>query len=152
MPAPAHPADQPHRAIARYVNHQHPLIIFSQVIPWHEIQEKLKDIYPQNEDQNHAIRKMAGLVLIQNTSEFNTEDAQLLNWWREDIYWQYFCGEIFHECQLPCTLEEFTQFKEQLGKERIDYLLSFAKYLPKEKKTRKGLLKSLLAKLFSKFS
>ena len=70
----------------------------------------------------YLIRLMVGLLLIKQIQ--NISDEEVVVAWSENIYWQYFCGEIDIQYQAPCVANELTAFRKRIGQDGADYLFS----------------------------
>jgi transposase, IS5 family len=44
--------------------------------------------------------------------------------WRENIYWQQFCGMEEFQWQLPCDPSDLTYFRDRIGEEGAAVILA----------------------------
>ena len=54
----------------------------------------------------------------------NLSDEDVVEFWSESAYTQYFCGEKEMPCRLPCDPSELTQFRKRIGKEGAELILA----------------------------
>lgn len=58
------------------------------------------------------IRLMVGLILLKHIR--NVSDESVVEQWRENSYYQYFCGEIKFVIQSPCEASELVHFRKRI--------------------------------------
>jgi IS5 family transposase len=81
----------------------HELVRLAQTIEWEAISTEFRPMCcPNNGRPAVPTRLMAGLQLLKHT--FNLSDDQVVTWWTENPYWQFFCGEEFFRQNCRSTL------------------------------------------------
>ena len=78
----------------------HHLCIFADQFNWKCVDNYFANIFTDNTGRpSKDSRLIAGLFYLK--SLYNASDEQLVNTWRENPYWQYFCGERYFKHKLP---------------------------------------------------
>lgn len=67
-------------------------------------------------------RLMVGLHYLKHAFNFSDEDA--CEEFRQNPYWQYFCGLEFFEHELPFDRSSMTRWRQRIGAEKMEKLLS----------------------------
>jgi len=119
------------------INPQHPLVKLSQAIDWSHFAEVLGELYCEDDGRPaKPIRLMVGLQYLKYTS--NMSDAETLARWLENPYWQYFCGGVHFEHELPIESSLMTIFRQRLEEAGVEEMLA--------ETIRAGLRKKLIRK------
>jgi len=83
----------------------------------------LGDVYSEKTGRPPlATRLMVGLHYLKHAFNFSDEDA--CNQFKENPYWQYFCGLEFFEYELPFDRSSMTRWRQRIGPEKMEKLLS----------------------------
>ena len=93
----------------------------AKIIPWAAIQDDLARFYKQGGRPSLPIRLMAGLLILKHT--FNLSDETLVDQWRQNPDWQFFCGESHFRWKLPCDPTEMTKFRNRIGADGCERIL-----------------------------
>jgi IS5 family transposase len=110
-----------HVRLDTLVDMAHPLVRLSAQIDWTGIEEKLGAVFHEYKGApGKPIRLMAGLQYLKHT--FNLSDEKLLERWVENPYWQYFCGRLFFEYELPIHPTSMTKWRNLHG-DNLEILL-----------------------------
>ena len=65
---------------------------------------------------------MAGLILLQHT--YNLSDEEIVMRWRENPYWQYFCGFEYFQHDFPIDPTSLIKWRKRIGKEGCEKILA----------------------------
>ena len=76
---------------------------------------------------------MAGRTYLKHC--FALSDEEVVARWRENPYWQRFCGEEFFRHDLPCHPTSLTRWRKRVGEAGCEWLLTI------ETDWRAGMLK-----------
>ena len=99
-----------------------PLIILADNFPWLKVESKFKKYY--NNDKvgrpNKPIRLMVGLLLLKQLK--NLSDERIVEEWKQNPYYQYFCGFTEYTPSLPCHATELVKFRNRIGKEGFEFI------------------------------
>jgi IS5 family transposase len=66
-------------------------------------------------------RLIAGLHYLKYA--YGLSDEEVVERWRENPYWQYFCGEEYFQHELLCHPTSLTKWRQRLGEASCDQLL-----------------------------
>jgi IS5 family transposase len=97
------------------------LYLLSQKIPWPALEQELSKSYAEIGRPSLPPRLMAGLTILKHT--FDLSDEELVEQWRQNPYWQFFCGESHFRWKLPCSPSEMTRFRKRIGPEGCERIL-----------------------------
>lgn len=100
----------------------HELVKMVRLVGWGELTDDLKEYYcVDNGRPGEPIRLMAGLQLLKDMKGLS--DEEVCEVWRENPYFQYFCGEEFFQHRLPVEPPSLSIFRKRIGKEGMERLL-----------------------------
>jgi transposase, IS5 family len=100
----------------------HELVKAMRLVEWNDLADDLKPYYcMDNGRPGEPIRLMAGLQLLKDMKGLS--DEEVCEVWRENPYFQYFCGEEFFQHRLPVEPPSLSIFRKRIGKEGMERLL-----------------------------
>ena len=100
----------------------HELVKMSRLVGWSDLAVDLKAYYcADNGRPGESIRLMAGLQLLKDMKGLS--DEEVCEVWRENPYFQYFCGEEYFQHRLPVEPPSLSIFRKRIGKEGMERLL-----------------------------
>ena len=80
--------------LVQFIQEDHELCVLANKIDWDSLEEDLSIYYTlDNGRPSIPIRKVAGVLLLRRM--FNASDERSIEIWKENPYWQYFCGEVY---------------------------------------------------------
>ncbi len=90
-----------------------PLIALADTINWELFEDSFEKYYSAEGRPAKPIRLMVGLLLLKQLK--NLSDEEIIEQWKQNPYYQYFCG--FHEFQvaLPCHPTDLVYFRKRIG-------------------------------------
>jgi transposase, IS5 family len=104
------------------INMDHALAKLARTIDWGFLEEKFGSVYADGSGRPPLpTRLMAGLAILKHT--YNLSDEVVCEQWIENPYYQYFCGEEFFQHRLPLDRSSMTNWRNRMGKERLQALL-----------------------------
>lgn len=104
------------------LNPHHPLFQLAEAIDWSEFEEAFGPLYsPDQGRPGKPIRLMVGLHYLKHA--FDLSDEQTVERWIENPYWQYFCGEIYFQHELPIDPSLMTKWRNKVQAEGLEKLL-----------------------------
>jgi IS5 family transposase len=113
------------------LDHKHPLVLLSKAIRWSEFETAFSKHYCTNNGRpSKPIRLMSGLLILKHLR--NVSDEVLVMQWSENVYYQYFCGEQYFQCKVPCAATELIAFRHRIGEEGVELLLKESIRINKE--------------------
>ena len=57
---------------------------------------------------------------------FKESDESVVDRWKENPYWQYFCGEVHFQHHWPFDPTELIKFRQRLGEEGMERILKLS--------------------------
>lgn len=103
-------------------NHKHPLFISAHKIDWELCEKAFPPLYcSDNGRPAKLIRLMVGLLILKHVR--NLSDESVVEQWRENIYYPYFCGQQEFLPVEPCTASELVHFRRRIGEEGFGLIL-----------------------------
>jgi IS5 family transposase len=101
---------------------RHPLVSLADMVEWAVFEEKLTPTFcDDNGRPGLPVRLMVGLHYLKYT--YGLSDEAVVEGWIENPYWQYFCGGIFFEHELPIDPSSMTRWRERLHGAGLEELL-----------------------------
>lgn len=108
------------------LNPKHEMVILSKMIPWDSLEAEFADLYQSDSNTGgqppKPIRLMIGILLLQHLHSLS--DEQVVRFWVENSYWQFFCGYDFLQWEFPINPSSLTRFRQRLGSCRMERILS----------------------------
>jgi transposase, IS5 family len=100
----------------------HELVKLTHVVGWNGLESDLAPYYcMDNGRPGGSVRLMAGLLLLKDMKGLSDEEVCAV--WRENPYFQYFCGEEFFQHRLPVEPPSLSIFRKRIGAEGMERLL-----------------------------
>lgn len=95
------------------------LIALSEKIEWKSIEKELSVYYSEkNGRPSKPIRLMAGLLILKQLK--NLSDESVVEQWKQNPYYQYFCGYNEFQTVYPCHATELVKFRNRIGKDGVE--------------------------------
>ncbi len=91
---------------------KHPLIRLSSVIEWSEFDKTFGALYSEQGRPAKPTRLMVGLHYLKHAHGLS--DEEVVSQWVENPYWQYFCGELTFQHELPIDPSSMTRWRKRL--------------------------------------
>jgi transposase, IS5 family len=108
--------------LKHFIKENHELVLLSQKIDWEHLHSELSIYYCEDNGRpGIPIRTIAGIVLLKRI--FDESDESVLDRWVENPYWQYFCGEVYFQHELPFDRTELIKFRKRIGEVGSEKLL-----------------------------
>ena len=117
--------------LATMLDPNHRLYRLATIIPWNAIEQDLRPLYAQKGRPSLPVRLMAGLTILKHTLDFSDEDV--VEQWRQNPYWQHFCGETHFQWRLPCDPSEMTRFRKRIGEAGCERILKASLDIQKQR-------------------
>ncbi len=104
------------------LEHRHPLYMLANQIQWQVFEDTFSKHYSQTMGApSKPIRLMVSLLILKQLR--NLSDENVVEQWAENSYYQYFSGENYFCCALPCVATELVEFRKRIGEEGIELIL-----------------------------
>jgi transposase, IS5 family len=101
---------------------RHELFRLAGLIDWERFDQEFGRFYRPLGRPAKPTRLMVGLSYLKHT--FNLSDEATVARWRENPYWQWFCGCEYFQHELPCDPSSLTRWRKRLGPEGLEKLLA----------------------------
>ncbi len=124
---PQKPPDSPTEDLFRHrlenlIDARHELVKLSELIDWEHFDQQWGETFCEVGRPAIATRLIAGLHYLKHT--YGLSDEQVVKRWAENPYWQYFCGETYFQHELPVNPSSLTRWRQRLGDQGVEMLLS----------------------------
>ena len=109
--------------LALLVSHEHPLYRLAEAIDWDRFEAELGPLYAEEVGRpGLPTRLMVGLHYLKYL--FDESDESVVEKWVENPYWQFFCGRLYFEHELPCHPTSLVRWRHRLGAAGVEKLLT----------------------------
>ena len=104
------------------IDMSHPRVRLAQQIDWGFLEQKFGAVYSDGPGSPPLpTRLMAGLHILKYSE--NLSDERLCEFWAENPYFQYFCGEEFFQHRLVFDRSSLTRWRQRMGEDRLNALI-----------------------------
>ena len=104
------------------IDMRHELVKLARIVDWSGLEEDFSAHYCEETGRpGGSIRLMAGLLFLKDAKGLSDEEVCAV--WRENPYFQYFCGEEFFQHRLPVEPPSLSIFRKRIGEEGEERLL-----------------------------
>lgn len=101
---------------------KHALYVLANTIDWSLFEVSFAPLFSNtNGRPPKPIRLMTGLLILKHLR--NVSDEQVVYQFRENAYYQYFCGLDSFTVADPCAASELVHFRKRIGKDGIELIL-----------------------------
>jgi len=113
-----------HSALSQILDMNDSLIALTNAIDWNIFDDNFEKYYSNEGRPAKPIRLMVGLLLLKQLK--NLSDEEIVLQWKQNPYFQYFCG--FDELQIiePCHSTELVKFRQRIGKEGMELIFNMS--------------------------
>ena len=101
-----------------------PLIALADTINWEQFDESFEKYYSDNGRPAKPIRLMVGILILKQLKDLS--DEEMIEQWKQNPYYQYFCG--FNEFQVayPCHPTDLVYFRKRIGSEGVEKIFAMS--------------------------
>ena len=111
--------------IKHFIKENHELVLLTHKISWDNLEQELSEYYcVDNGRPSIPIRTIAGILILKRM--FNESDESVLDRWVENPYWQYLCGEVYFQHELPFDRTELIKFRKRIGDKGAEKILQMS--------------------------
>ncbi len=111
--------------LVSFIREDHELCLMAKKINWDLVEKDFMEYYClDNGRPSIPIRKVVGVLLLRRM--FNLSDERVVDNWRENPYWQYFCGEVNFQHEPPFDPTELIKFRKRIGNSGAEKLLKLS--------------------------
>ena len=109
--------------LTNLLDRHHELYRLAGQIDWHNFVSEFGMLYcDSNGSPGKPIRLMVGLEYLKQIH--NVSDELVVQRWIENPYWQYFCGEIYFQHEMPIDPSSLSRFRKRIGDSGCEKLLA----------------------------
>lgn len=101
----------------------HPLLRLAAAINWQEVEAHFKRYYSRVGAPAKPARLMLCLLILQRL--YGLANAAAVAQWRENPYWQRFCGIEAFTSKFPCSPSLLSQFRKRIGLDGLRWLFRY---------------------------
>jgi IS5 family transposase len=110
--------------LADLINPNHELALLANTIDWKYFEKEFKLYYSDRGAPSVPIRTMVGCLLLKQL--YNLGDDRVPEYWIRDVYFQYFCGNVFFEHKFPFDPSDFVHFRNRVGEDGIAKIFAYS--------------------------
>ena len=119
---------------------RHELFVLADLIDWDVFEKSFAPLFVENNGRPaKPVRLMTGLLILKHLR--NVSDESVVEQFRENAYYQYFCGVQSFTTAAPCAASELVHFRKRIKEEGMELILkeSIRVNLAIEDARRKGM-------------
>jgi len=122
-PEPVRQEDLFRSRLASIIDMGHELVKLAGLVEWDALADDLAGFYcADNGRPGGSIRLMAGLCFLKDLKGLSDEEVCAM--WRENPYFQYFCGEEYFQHRLPVEPPSLSILRKRIGAKGAERLLA----------------------------
>jgi len=118
----AESADLYRHRLDNMLDQRHELFRLAGLMPWASFDDAFGRFYRPLGRPAKPTRLMVGLSYLKHV--FDLSDEAVVERWRENPYWQWFCGFVYFQHALPCDPSSLTRWRQRVGPEGMEKLLA----------------------------
>ncbi len=99
----------------------HPLSRLAKLVDWERLHKEFSVYYSSVGRSGSPVRLMVGLNLLKHI--YALSDEEVCARWVENPYFQYFCGEIFFQHQVPIERSGLSHFRDRIDPASFESIL-----------------------------
>jgi len=113
-----------HSPLSQMLDMNDPLIALADAIDWKIFDDSFEKYYSKEGRPAKPIRLMVGILLLKQLK--NISDEEVVAQWKQNPYFQYFCG--YNEFQIiePCHPTDLVYFRKRIGKEGMETIFGMS--------------------------
>ncbi len=109
--------------LALIISHEHPLYRLAEAIDWSRFESEFGVLYAEDVGRpGLPTRLMVGLHYLKYL--FDESDESVVEKFVENPYWQFFCGGMYFEHELPCHPTSLVRWRKRIGTDGMEKLLT----------------------------
>jgi|HubBroStandDraft_1064217.scaffolds.fasta_scaffold118933_2 IS5 family transposase len=113
--------------LAEQLDARRPIYQLAEKIPWSDFEEEFGAFYSEEGRPAKPVRLMVGLLILKQLHDLG--DETVVEAWRENPYWQYFCGESEMQWGAPCEPSDLVHFRHRIGEAGMQMILAVSIHL-----------------------
>ena len=122
-PVPSGQDDMFRSRLEQMIDPRHELVRLSGLVDWDGLAAALNVYYCADIGRpGESIRLMTGLILLKEIKGIS--DEEVCATWRENPYFQHFCGEEYFQHCLPVEPPSLSIFRKRIGEDGMEAILA----------------------------
>lgn len=122
-PVPGGQDDMFRSRLEQMIDPRHELVKLSRLVDWDGLASTLSVYYCADTGRpGESIRLMSGLLLLKEINGIS--DEEVCATWRENPYFQHFCGEEYFQHGLPVEPPSLSIFRKRIGEAGMEAILA----------------------------
>ena len=101
-----------------------PLIALADTINWELFDDSFEKYYSEDGRPAKPIRLMVGLLILKQLKDLS--DEEIVIQWKQNPYYQYFCGFNEFQVALPCHSTDLVKFRQRIGSEGVEEIFTMS--------------------------
>ena len=106
------------------LNSRDSLLQLAAKIPWERLEAEFAPLYAACGRPAKPVRLMVGVLLLKQLA--NLSDERVVEEWRQNPYFQAFCGMKAFQWQLPCEPSDFCHFRKRIGEKGMEKIFGIS--------------------------
>lgn len=104
------------------VDPKHELCVLSKLLPWEHLENEFQGLFTEKTGAPaKPTRLVVGIFMLQHM--YGLSDNRVVQAWRENPYWQYFCGCDHLQWDYPINPSSLSRWRHRLGEEGMKKIL-----------------------------
>ena len=103
------------------------LVALADTINWEHFDESFAKYYSKEGRPAKPIRLMVGLLILKQLKDLS--DEEIVVQWKQNPYYQYFCGFDAFQIALPCHATDLVYFRQRIGTKGVEEIFSMSVHL-----------------------
>ena len=100
------------------------LVALADTIQWERFDEFFAKYYSKEGRPAKPIRLMVGLLILKQLKDLS--DEEIVVQWKQNPYYQYFCGFDEFQIALPCHATDLVYFRQRIGTQGIEEIFAMS--------------------------
>lgn len=106
--------------LKEFINPDHELVQLSNKMQWKELEDEFSVLYSKTGTPSKPIPLMTGLLILKQM--YDLGDETVIESWKQNPYFQYFCGEAYFQWDEPCDPSDLVHFRKRIGEKGVEFI------------------------------
>lgn len=110
------------RRLSQILSPNHRLRLLTEIVDWEHLEKDFAGYFSDVKGApGKPVQLVVGLLMLQHMS--GVSDEQVVNIWRENPYWQYFCGYDYFQWTFPIDPSSLSRWRKRLGEKGMKKIM-----------------------------
>ena len=110
--------------LSNQLNPGHELYILSKLVDWRYFEQEFSNLFSESKGAPaKPVRLVTGILMLQHM--YGLSDEEVVHFWIENPYWQFFCGYDHLQWQFPIDPSSLSKWRKRLGEKGMEKILGF---------------------------